>query len=268
MFMCRLTICTHHCVADGNGNEQIIRHFATLCTGGKLSEDDIKLGNADQNTIFPPIKPGEDIETFEVLRCPSTLDAPRGEWPPSPSTGLWKTFRFTKASIAALKSQASTLCSTDYDIKYISSNDAVSTFIWTRIASLRSSSSPKGSVTQMVRAMNGRRRLDPQIPPGYLGHSILCCYTSLPIEDVVNGDFSATTINVRRALLQFDDKKIRSFFHLLKNLKDKTTINYGAAMTDADIMVSSWASQILYDTSFGAILGKPVSQGRKRWSNS
>lgn len=122
-FAFRLTCCTHHCVMDANGNEQFIRQFANLCSGGKLLEEDIKLGNANQNSIFPPIKPGEDIYPFEEYRCGSSLNAARGDWPPAPSSGLWRTFRFTQSKIAALKREASALCSPDSDIKYISSND-------------------------------------------------------------------------------------------------------------------------------------------------
>jgi len=82
----RLTVRTHHCVMDANCNEQFILQLASLCRGEKLSEEDIRLGNADQNTIVPPPEPGQDLEPLELYRCPSSLGAPRGTWPPPPST--------------------------------------------------------------------------------------------------------------------------------------------------------------------------------------
>jgi cellobiose-specific phosphotransferase system component IIA len=247
---------------DANGNEQLILQFATLCRGEKLSEGDIRLGNADQNTIVPPLKPGQDLESLELYRCSSSLGVPHRPWPPSPPpVGLWKTFRFTHSKVAKLKAQASVLCSTDSDAKYISSDDAVSTFIWTRVSKIRSAWLPEDSNTMLFRAVNGRRKLNPEIPAGYMGHSILLWPTKLPLQNVINDDLSSTTIKVRRALMQVNDGHMRSFFYLLQNEKDKTTFNYGAtANHETDMLMTSFAAQKLYKTYFGAVLGKPVSR--------
>jgi hypothetical protein len=91
-----------------------------------------------------------------------------------------------------------------------------------------------------------------------MGHVVLCCYTTLPLADVVNGNLSATTMKVRRSLMDVDDHQVKSFFQLLKDEKDKSTINYGAKMNgDADIMITSFVGQRLYEQSFG-VLGRPV----------
>jgi len=253
-----LTICTHHCVMDANGNEQFIRQFAALCRDEELSKEDIRLGNADQNTIVPPIKPGEEVNPMEMFRCPSSLGASAGAWPPAPSSGMWKSFRFPQANITALKVKASALCSSDSEIKYISSNDAVTSFIWSRIAAVRSSWLPKGSTTMLIRAVNGRRKLDPPVSSGYMGHFILCSFTTLPLEGAITDSISSTAIAVRRSLLEVDDHQVRSFFHLLQTEKDRTTIAYGANMNpETDLMITSFAAQKLYETGFGEVLGKP-----------
>jgi len=253
-----LTICTHHCVMDANGNEQFIRQFAALCRGEALSKDDIRMGNADQNIIVPPIKPGEVIDPLPMFRCPSSLGAPSGIWPPAPPSGMWKSFRLSQAEIAALKIQASALCSSDSDIKYISSNDAVTSFIWNRLVAVRSSWLPKESNTMLIRAVNGRHKLDSPVPGGYMGHFILCCYTTLPLQNIINDSISSIALAVRRSLLEVDDHQVRSFFHLLQTEKDKTTISYGAKMNpEADLMITSFAAQKLYETSFGDLLGMP-----------
>lgn len=91
-----------------------------------------------------------------------------------------------------------------------------------------------------------------------MGHVILCCYTALPLSEVVNGDLSSSTMKVRRSLMGVDDKQVRSFFELLKEKKDKSTINYGAKMNgSSDIMITSFVAQKLYEESFG-VLGRPV----------
>lgn len=253
-----LTISTSHCVMDANGNDQFIRQFSSLCRGEKLSEDYIHWGNADQTTIVPPLNPGQEPLAMPLLRGPSQLSAKEAPWPPPPSAGTWRSFRFPRANIAALKTVAAKLCSPDSDIKYISSNDAVSAFIWTRTAAARSTWLPKDSKTSLIRAVNGRLKLDTPIHEGYMGHAVLCSYTTMSVEEARNESLSAAAIKVRRAIGQIDDYAVRSMFHMLENEKDKTTINYGAHMNPAaDIMITSWVAQKLYHISFGDILKQP-----------
>lgn len=252
-----LTICTNHNVMDANGNEQFIRQFASLCCGKELLEEDIRIGNSDQNTIVPPLKSDQDLDPLERYRCPSSLGAPAGPWPPSQGS-LWKCFRFPQAKIEVLKIQASALCSPGSDIPYISSNDAVTAFIWAHLIAARSAWLPKDSNTTLIRAVNGRRRLEAPIPAAYMGHSILCCNTTIPLQSVINDSISSTAIKLRRTLLEVDDRQVRSFFHLLQTEKDKTTIAYGAKMNPAtDLMITSFTAQNLYKTSFGEVLGFP-----------
>lgn len=254
-----LTICSYHNVMDGNGNEQFIRQFASLCCGQKLPEEDVRIGNSDQTTIIPPLKPGQDLDPLEGYRCPSSLGAPATTWPPARGH-LWRCFRIPQAKVATLKSQASILCSSDdSDIKYISSNDAVTAFIWTRLMATRSTWLPKDSTTSLIRAVNGRQRLDPPIPASYMGHSILCCETKIPLQSATNHSLSSVTAQLRHTLLNVDDRQVRSFFQLLENEKDKTTISYSPRMNlRTDLMITSFTSQKLYQMSFGETLGLPA----------
>lgn len=245
---------------DANGNEQFIQHFGRICRGEILSSESVKLGNVDRNTIVRPLKPGQQFEPLDLYRCPSSLGAPRRNWPPGPATETWKTFRFTGPNIVKLKALASALCSPESDIKYISTDDAISTFIWTRLATIRSSWLPENNNTSLYRAVNGRRKLDPVIPAAYMGHAILVWPTKLPIRSIIDSDLSSITMEVRRSLLEVNDSHMRSFFHLLQNEKDKTTVAYGAKVNmKTDMLITSFVAQKLYKTSFGDILGEPVS---------
>ncbi|OBT73287.1 hypothetical protein VF21_08447 [Pseudogymnoascus sp. 05NY08] len=253
-----LTICTFHGVMDANGNDQFIRQFASLCHGEVIAEEYIRWGNADADTIVAPLKPGEEPLPMEWIRYPSQLGAEEPSWPPPPSTGTWRTFRFPRASISALKAEAMKLCTPDYEVKYVSSNDAISTFIWLRIAAARSTHLPKDSKTMVLRAVNGRQKLDTPIHEGYMGHAVMCSFVQVSLDVALNESLSAMAIKLRQGLSQIDDHAMRSFFHLLQTEKDKTTINYGASMkAETDIMLTSWVSQKLYDTNFGDALGKP-----------
>jgi hypothetical protein len=207
-----LTISTFHTVMDANGNDQFIRQFAGLCHGEKISEEYIRWANADPNIIVPPLKPEQQPLSLDEIRAPSELGAAETAWPPQSSGETWRSFRLSRASISALKIEASKLCSPDSDIKYISSNDAVSTFIWIRIAAARSAHLPKDSNTALIRAVNGRKRLDDPVHEGYMGHFVMCCSTSVPLEEALSEPLSALAIKVRRDLGQISDHAMRSFF--------------------------------------------------------
>lgn len=66
--------------------------------------------------MVQPLKQGEECYSLEMIRSPSTLGQSQGAWPPPPSNGLWKSFRFTKVNVMALKAQAEQLCSTESDV--------------------------------------------------------------------------------------------------------------------------------------------------------
>ena len=91
-----------------------------------------------------------------------------------------------------------------------------------------------------------------------MGHSISCCYTTLPLSSVLNGSLSSTAIKVRKSLMEVNDHQVRSFFRLLETEEDKTTINYGAKMNPAtDLIIMSFVGQQLYSMSFEDLLGMP-----------
>ena len=144
-------------------------------------------------------------------------------------------------------------------VLYISSNDAVTAFIWSRIATFRSSFLPTDTKTSLLRAINMRKRVQPPIPSGYMGHTIYITFATLPLASVANDPLSVSAIALRRSLADANDHQFRSFFHLLRNEKDKTMISYGAKMNpETDIMITSFVAQKLYETDFGERLGLPA----------
>lgn len=260
-----LTSCAHHLAMDANGHEQFITQFARVCRYEKLLYEHVCMGNADQQTIVPPLRQGQVPSPMEMFRCASKLNDPAGPWPPTGSGETWKLFRLTAAKIAALKDEASKECSSDSDIKYISSNDAVTTFIWTRLTAVRAKSLPQDSRTMLIRGINGRKRLASPVSEGYMGHFIHCSSTALPLATVLDDSLSATAIKVRKSLMEINDYQIRSYFSLLQAEKDKTTFAFGAKFNpETDMMITSFVAQKLYSTSFGSLLGMPDFVRRPR----
>jgi hypothetical protein len=90
-------------------------------------------------------------------------------------------------------------------------------------------------------------------------------FTRMPLLNTLNDPFSTIAIALRRSLQGVSDLDLRSFFHLLKTEKDRTTINYGSKFTPAtDLFVTSFVAQKLYNTGFGDVLGMPDFVRRPR----
>lgn len=167
-------------------------------------------------------------------------------------------FRFSAASINALKKMASDTSKFVEGITFVSSNDTLTSFIWKRIAAirLRRMVDPNAS-SKFVRAVDVRPTMG--VPNEYMGHMVYNTFTTLTMREVDELPFP-TLVSLMRKNLQEDvnEYAVRSFVTLLDRTPDKTTIMYGGEMQpDTDVAFTSLAQSDLYNVSFGA-LGKPA----------
>src|SRR2546423_7160196 len=251
-----LTSACMHNAFDMNGMGQLIRLLAQALRAEKFSEAQLRDGNADRTKVIPFLRPGEKSFALENLRCPSSLSKPG--FGGSPNRAPWVTFNFSAQKLVRLKEEAAKECGSSKDVAWVSTNDALTAFIWQRSLAARSARFGKDTKSTLIRASNARRGFDPPISAGYMGHCVACHSTTAPIQDVLGDPLSATTVKLRKNLNGVNDYYVRSIATTLKSLEDKTTFNYGATFNpDTDLMVSSWAELGLYQHSFGPLLGKP-----------
>ena len=151
---------------DANRNDQAVRQFTSLYRGEKHLEEYIRWGNADPNTIVPPLKSEQEPLSLGEIRAPSGLGVTEATWPPQPSPSRQP---------LSIENGSLQLCSPGTNVKYISTNDAVSTFLLIRTAAAHSAHLPKDSNTALLRAVNGRRTPDAPIYEGYMGHAVMSC---------------------------------------------------------------------------------------------
>lgn len=251
-----LTSACMHNALDMNGQGQVIRLLAQALGREEFSEAQIRDGNVDRRKVISLLTPGDKLLAHEMVRCPSSLSNPAFGGSPTPAP--WKLFNFPGQKLIKLKEEASKECSACTEQAWMSTNDALTAFLWQRSLVARSARLGKDAESTLVRAADARRIFDPPIPEAYMGHCVACSFTTGPVQKVAREPLSVTARSIRRSLNEIDDYHVRSMASTLKSLEDKTTFSYGAKFNpDADLMVSSWAELGLYQHSFGPLLGKP-----------
>ncbi|KAF2443787.1 hypothetical protein P171DRAFT_473961 [Karstenula rhodostoma CBS 690.94] len=260
-----LTVNAQHNTMDANADSRIIKYFARLCAGGEVTPEELKLGNADRDTIFPSTTNGDELDKLEWFRVPSMLPF-SPPWPPQYGNAPWHCFRIPASSIAALKDMAKSATSTSstneaYTAPYFSTDDILTALIWKHLVRSRALTSTADTTSGAVRAVNGRPHFDPPLPAGYIGHAVTCVWTHIPLSELLSLPLPSLAFALRKNLIEdASPHQLKSLVHLLRTTEDRTTINYGATMNlETDLMVTSHVGHGIYEADFGAQsgLGKP-----------
>lgn len=255
-----LCFASQHNALDMNGQGFLMRQLATLMRGEELDPKIVAVGNQDPDIFVPLLKEGEVQLKHEEMAAPSSLKPINGAEPPAPAAAQgpvarWVYWRFPHDKLAKLKKMASS-----NGTREASTNDTVTAF-WTqratavRVAAGRLS---RDESLQCFRAADGRQRLSPPVPKGFLGHLVALSYTKWPTaSDVLDSPLSKVVNDLRASLNQVDDHYVRSLATQLNSREDKTTIFYGASKNlGKDVFISSWAQMDLARTcDFGRVFG-------------
>ncbi len=258
-----LCFASMHNALDMNGQDVLMRQLATLMRGEELDKKLVALGNQDADSIVPLLRDGEVGLELEYMRKPSSLGPGGGGPPPAlPSMPRWVYMRFPNDKLAELKK----LASPDANAR-VSTNDAITAFYTQRLTVLRIAAGrlSRDESLHCLRAADGRAKLNPPVPKGYLGHLVGLAYTEWPAASTVaDSPLSKVTQDLRASLQEVDDFNIRSLATLIHTTEDKTTIFYGAKKKHGkDIFISSWAQMDLARTcDFGPLLGGDGHDGR------
>ncbi|GKD65307.1 shikimate O-hydroxycinnamoyltransferase-like protein [Tanacetum coccineum] len=114
--------------------------------------------------------------------------------------------------------------------------------------------------TKLYVATDGRSRLNPPLPPGYLGNVV---FTATPIAK--SGEFeteslSNTARRIRNELGKMDDKYLRSAIDYLELQSDLSALVRGPSyFASPNLNVNSWTRLPIYDSDFG--WGRPIFMG-------
>lgn len=270
-----LNFAGEHSVMDGQGLGEIIRIFDKACHNELFTDEEVLQGNRARDSVIPlfdqtSYKPGPELDHLLVKprASTSTTSASMNDMPPKCK---WAYFHFSSSNLSKLKSIASSSSSPFSEnttaAPYVTTNDALSAFIWQSTSRIRSSRLPPHSTSTFARAVDIRSSLS--IPPCYPGNISNHTYTTLPLSTLVSStSLKSLTSSLRLALNPSDlSFTIRSLATHISLTVDKSGISYGANLDfSTDIFFSSWARLACYKFNFNLGLGLPESVRRPRYA--
>ena len=270
-----LNFAGEHSTMDGQGLGEIIRIFDKACHNKPFTDEEVLQGNRARDSVIPlfdqtSYKPGPELDNLLVKprASNSTTSASTNNMPPKCT---WAYFHFSSSNLAKLKSIASCSSSPFSEnpaaAPYITTNDALSAFIWQSTSRIRSSRLPPHSTSTFARAVDVRSSLSiPSCYPGYVSNHT---YTTLPLSSIVSStSLNSLTSSLRLALNPSElSLKIRSLATHISLTADKSGISPGANLDfSTDIFFSSWARLACYKFNFNLGLGLPESVRRPRYA--
>ncbi|QGA13974.1 hypothetical protein EYB26_001626 [Talaromyces marneffei] len=261
-----LTIAANHTAMDMTGQGQVISLFSKACRNEPFTMDELAAGNLDCHTLIPLLdesyKPGAELD--RQVSQPRPVPSPND--PPPPKLE-WTYILFSHSSLSQLKAIA------EKDItlpsgSFISTDDALSAFIWQAVIRARLPRFDPTAKTTCARAVDVRSYLG--VPSIYTGLLQNVTYHSSTLKNLTDQPLGSIASMLRAAL----DAKLpnnlgystQALATALSRTTDKNVFSFaGKVNPPLDFMVSSWAKLNSYDLDFGLGLGKPRGVRRPRF---
>ncbi|KAK7962806.1 uncharacterized protein PG986_003631 [Apiospora aurea] len=261
-----LTFLGQHQCMDGVGQGQVMHLLSKACRGEAFTEDELRSGNRDLADTIPLLDdtvwtPGAELRYNRVEPIPA------GNAREPKPTGVWCHFSFPNESLLALKQMATQGLPTT--TPYISTDDALSAFVWQSIMRARLPRLQEDSPVLFARSVDIRHHVG--ISATYPGFAQCTTYhDKFSARQLVESPLGAIAADLRAAIatetstLAYD---ARSLATLMDRTPDKSTVSLlggGFDMT-RDVMLNSWANQDAYHLDFGLGIGCPEAVRRPRF---
>ncbi|KAM7505302.1 hypothetical protein LguiB_004206 [Lonicera macranthoides] len=232
-----LGICVNHTILDGHGAMQFMNSWSKIARGLPLSIRPC-LDRSMLRARNPP-KIEFPHHEFNEIEYASKIDEPEI---------VFKSFIFSPDKIKQIKAKANDECG------YAANHSlfvTLSAFVWrARTKALKLHPDHRIKLLLMV---DGRSRLNPPLPEGYFGNSVVSAHILCSAREVIEKPLSDTMILVKEAIGMITDKYIRSTIDYLEVTRAKSSLA-------ATVFISSWSRLSFNTTDFG--WGVPVAYGR------
>ncbi|KAJ4958896.1 hypothetical protein NE237_026007 [Protea cynaroides] len=240
-----------HYVADGMTAMYFIKTWCAMAHGL-----DINIPPFVDRTILrvrdPPTPTFEHIE-FQI---PPSLKSPQQttKSPADLDATTFAMFKISREQLNNLKAKANSGEKEDGGNKVnYSSYEVLTGHIWR--CSCKARGLPDDQETKLKIAVDGRSKLRPPLPLGYVGNVI---FPATPIAlsgDLINNPLTYAMGKVHDALTRMDDEYLRSAIDYLELNPDPTV----HSTKSPNISILSWVQLKMYDVDFG--WGRPIFMG-------
>lgn len=268
-----LSFVAHHGTMDMTGQGHVIDLFSKACSNTTFTDKELQWGNCERVNIIPFLDdswhPGAEFE-HQVVKPQTSLPAKSDDMTEqqssSPAASSWAYFSFSTDSLSSLKSIASE--SLFGGVEYISTDDAVTAFIWQATIRARLPRLDPNLTVNFARAVDARRYLE--VPPEYPGLVQNMTYHSSPVQELVDEKLGVIASHFRMRVDPKQSKlayETRALATMMMRSDDKSSLSFTASLNlDSDIMLSSWAKVNCYSLDFGLGLGLPVAVRRPQFT--
>jgi len=267
-----LCVNLQHNVCDMMGQAAVIGWLSKACRGEEFTEEELKVGNMVRRGVVPLIEdegwsPGTELQNQLFPPAPTVVkesDTAESTVTGAPVKCSWVYFDFSASSLKSLKDLATTTLPQDF-INFISTDDALSAFIFLSVLRARQHRLHSDTQTTLARAVDARRYLN--IHPNYPGILQNMAYTSYTLSTLLSIPFGHIAATMRQSV---DPKtsdiafRTRSLVTFLAQSPDNAAKTSPTATLDmsVDIALSSWTKVPAYEWDFGLGLGPAVAVRR------
>ncbi|KAK1420936.1 hypothetical protein QVD17_22909 [Tagetes erecta] len=237
-----------HTLADGLSSLHFINTWSDMARG--LS---IAIPPFIDRTLLRPHEPPTPTFDHIEYHLPPSMNAisKKSESTRKPSTAILK---LTFDQLNALKARAK---NDDGNTNY-SSYEILAAHLWRCACKARGL--PDDQQTKLYVATDGRSRLNPRLPPGYLGNVV---FTATPIAksgDLTTQPLANAASLIRSTLSKMDNDYLRSAIDYLEVQPDLSALIRGPSyFASPNLNINTWTRLPVHDADFG--WGRPVFMG-------
>nr|UWM25202.1 hydroxycinnamoyl CoA:shikimate/quinate hydroxycinnamoyl transferase [Eleutherococcus senticosus] len=241
----------HHTLSDGLSSLHFINTWSDIARGFSIAMPpfiDRTLLRAQDPTI--PMFDHVEYHPPPPLNTPVHAAKSQSDTKAVSTTVL----KLTLDQLNQLKSTAKN----DSNTKDHSTYEVLAAHLWRCASKARGLSDDQ--LTKLFIATDGRSRLCPPLPPGYLGNVV---FTATPIStagDLKSEPITNSAKRIRNALIKMDSEYLKSALDYLELQPDLSALVRGPLyFASPNLNINSWTRLPVYDSDFG--WGRPIFMG-------
>ncbi|KAK9275341.1 hypothetical protein L1049_022605 [Liquidambar formosana] len=242
---------SHHTLADGSCMLHFIKTWSDMARGLP-----IKIPPFIDRTILQSRDPPTPAFNHMEYDPPPSMNTPikNPEFQSDPKGPSVAMFKITLDQLDTLKAKAK---KNGNKVNY-STYETLTAHVWRCTSKARGL--PDDQPTKLYMVTDGRSRLVPPLPPGFLGNVLFTATSIATSSDLLSEPLICTMNRIHDELSRMDDDYMRSALDYLELQPDLSALIRGAhTFQSPNLNVNSWSRLPIYDADFG--WGRPMYAG-------